>query len=706
MDDWKKKIIERDGGAIPDWKRKIIEKDSGTNIFEDAGPDPRDISADAADAPWNVRMAVGALDKPEDRLAAIRKTYPNAKPYGDDNFIFTDENGKTRLYNQESWFPSLGDLASISPEIGETIGGAVGGTLGGIGGGALGSAVPVIGTGVGAVGGAVTGAGTGSVAGREGVQRGLNWLFGNDDTRTGSEQAIDAGKTFALGASGEGVGRAAGAGFRAGRDAYKKYLVGGVDDVAKAQARLADLNAIGAENPLPGMVNGNPRTSKMEHALSSLRSGEEISKRIDDAHQAMGGEFDRIIVETGTPRTKAELGELLKKQAELAKQAGFDRSKQLYGQVGEKVTSPAVFENTSSYLQKLKDQSSTMGNFERRATGSQLDSVMEDTTALLQDAQNGMTFDQLQKARTVVGQRMADTEDKVLKGHLGGLYGALTSDMEKTALASGEDAAQAWRKANNQYRRQVDPVSGFGKGSVADKLVNAPDTDKIWQFATETTNKGGNRIAQIRRTIEKSEGGKDAWADVVSSSIEQLGKSTDVEGVEQFNSTMFLNQWSKMSPEAKDAIFKGTKNQQYRQDLDRLARISNNMKNYSRGANHSNTATHQQMLNNINPLDKNNLLATAAGVMLTGDTTGMVAGAATGAAKAAGNKFFTGSRMALFKNPETVAWLADIPKAEMQKGGIQGHMKRLVEIRKRTSDQAVATAIAHYFRDLGYDESE
>lgn len=163
---------------------------------------------------------------------------------------------------------------------------------------------------------------------------------------------------------------------------------------------------------------------------------------------------------------------------------------------------------------------------------------------------------------------------------------------------------------------------------------------------------------------------------------------------------------SKMSPEAKDAIFKGTKNQQYRQDLDRLARISNNMKQYARGANHSNTATHQQMLNNINPLDKNNLLATTAGVMLTGDTTGMVAGAATGAAKAAGNKFFTNSRMALFKNPETVAWLADIPKAEMQKGGIQGHMKRLVEIRKRTSDQAVATAIADYFRDLGYDESE
>jgi len=553
----------------------------------------------------------------------------------------------------------------------------------------------------------VTGAGSGSVAGREGVQRGLNWLFGNRDTRTGSERAVDMGKTFAMGAVGEGAGRAVGAGWKAGKNAYKKMLVGEVDDVAKAQARLADLNAIGADNPLPGMVNGNPRTSKFEHALSSLRNGDEIQKRIDDAHQAMDGEFDRIVSGTGTARTQAELGELLKAQAKLAKQAGFQRSNQLYDRVGEKVTSPAVIDNTSSFLKKLKADREAMGSFDKRAIGSQTDSVIDDATAILEDAQNGMTFDQLQKTRTIIGQRAKDTDDKVLSGHLNSLYGALTADMEKTALASGEDAAEAWRKANNQYRRHMDPVKGFGKGSVADKIIQAPDTDKIWQFATETTNKGGNRIAQIRRTVEKSEGGKDAWADVVSSSIEQLGKSTDIEGVEQFNSTMFLNKWSKMSPEAKDAIFKGTKNQQYRQDLDRLARISNNMKQYTRGANHSNSQTHKQMLDNINPLDKNNVLTSALGMAAGVEPMSALAiGAAKGAAKAGTNKLFTQSRMALFKNPETVAWLADIPKAEMQKGGMQGHMKKLVEIRKRTSDQAVATAIADYFRDLGYEDDQ
>ncbi|MCM2433220.1 hypothetical protein [Agrobacterium rosae] len=706
MDDWKKKIIERDGGSIPEWKRKIIEQDGGTNIFENAGPDPRDISDDASDAPWNVRMEVGALDKPEDRLKALQKHYPDAKPYGENNFIFTDEKGRTRQYNRESWLPNLGDFASIAPEYGEIMGGAIGGVYGGAGGGIAGSAVPAVGTTAGTVAGAIGGAGAGSVVGREGVQRGLNWLFGNEDTRTGSEQAVDAAQTFALGAAGEGAGRAVGAGWKAGKNAFKSKLIGETDDVVEAQKRLADLNAIGATEPLPGMVNGNKRTSTLEHALSSLRNGDEINRRIADAHAAMDGEFDRIVSNAGTPKTQAELGELLKQQAQEAKAAGYKRSNQLYDRAAEKITSPASIDNTFAYAQKLKADSSAMGKFDRRAAGSQIDSVMEDTAALLEDAQNGLTFDQLQKARTIIGQRSADTDDKVLKGHLDGLYGALTADMEKTALASGDgEGLQAWRKANNQFKRLV---KGFGKGSVADKILDPKmDTDKIWQFATETTNRGGNRIAQIRRTVEKSEGGKEAWDNVVSSTIEQLGKTTDVEGVDQFNSTLFLNKWKKMSPEAKDAIFKGSKNSQYRQDLDRLARITDNMKNYSRGANHSNTATHQQMLNNMNPLDKNNVMASVLGMAAGAEPiTALAIGAAKGATKAVVGKGFNSSRMKLLTDPETVAWIAGVPRAEMQKGGMTGHMQKLSGIRKRTSDQALASAINDYFRDLGYDESE
>ncbi|MCZ4089068.1 hypothetical protein [Sinorhizobium psoraleae] len=166
----KKKNNDWMNGAVPvsddEWNQAVPVTDEEWNQIVNSGPNP-DLIDDSEDAPALIRAQVGALDKPEDRLKALQKTYPDAKPYGDDNFIFTDEKGKVRLYNQESWMPSLGDFVSIGPEAGETIGGGLGGFFGGLAGAAGGSVVPVVGTGAGAVGGAITGAGAGSVAGRK-----------------------------------------------------------------------------------------------------------------------------------------------------------------------------------------------------------------------------------------------------------------------------------------------------------------------------------------------------------------------------------------------------------------------------------------------------------------------------------------------------------------------------------------------------------
>ncbi|TWF46330.1 hypothetical protein [Neorhizobium alkalisoli] len=94
MSDWKTKIIEKDTVLPSDWRKRAMESDAiAAKIFEEPGPNPLDLDT-SADAPNYIRLQVGALDKPEDRLAALRKTYPDAKPYGEDNFIYTDEKRK------------------------------------------------------------------------------------------------------------------------------------------------------------------------------------------------------------------------------------------------------------------------------------------------------------------------------------------------------------------------------------------------------------------------------------------------------------------------------------------------------------------------------------------------------------------------------------------------------------------------------------
>jgi hypothetical protein len=80
-------------------------------------------------APANVRASVGAAQTPQDRLATIRRFYPDAEPHGEDNFVFNDPRRSNRptLYNPPGFFSDIaGDLASISPEIGEALGGVVG----------------------------------------------------------------------------------------------------------------------------------------------------------------------------------------------------------------------------------------------------------------------------------------------------------------------------------------------------------------------------------------------------------------------------------------------------------------------------------------------------------------------------------------------------------------------------------------------------
>lgn len=79
-------------------------------------------------APFGVRAVVGSLENPQDRLATLRKWYPDAQPYDDDNSVFTDpDTGRPTLYNPPGIILDLGDFASVGGEVAEFGGGVVGG---------------------------------------------------------------------------------------------------------------------------------------------------------------------------------------------------------------------------------------------------------------------------------------------------------------------------------------------------------------------------------------------------------------------------------------------------------------------------------------------------------------------------------------------------------------------------------------------------
>jgi hypothetical protein len=100
------------------------------------------------------------------------------------------------------------------------------------------------------------------------------------------------------------------------------------------------------------------------------------------------------------------------------------------------------------------------------------------------------------------------------------------------------------------------------------------------------------------------------------------------------------------------------------------------------------------MLEEANPFDKGSLLAAA----LAGPKGFAVAAGAKGA-----NALSKGYQAKMLADPETVRWLAGIPKAQVEKGGLRTHVGNLVDIARKTPDAATRTAVHEYLRSVGYE---
>ncbi|MGN7124372.1 phage tail tip lysozyme [Methylorubrum thiocyanatum] len=611
---------------------------------------------DTAEAPASLRFEVDALNKPEDQLAALRRHYPTAMPYDGDNFVYQNAEGEWQKYNNKGWVPSWSDVAGAAPSIVE----AIGGGLGALGGGVLGAAA----AGVGAVPGAMAGAAAGGLGAREAAQRGINWYYGNQDTRSTGEQLTDAAITAGANAVGEGAGRlvakgigAAGRGLGFGTQA--------------TEAAANDMRAIGIE-PTVGMVTGNAPTQYLERATAAVPiAGSRTAAAGRQAAEAMSAENDRIIQgiasrtnPNATPGTPQEVGAALKGAAGEAQDRFRQVSDANYGAVGALTGDAPVIGTAMGALgADLSSEVASLSAFGRRTYGTQLNDAVGMVQALNEDIANGATFDTMKQARTQVGGMLADATNKAEKGYLGRIYDTLTAEMGGAADAAGGGARAAWEGADAAYKAGVAKGSPVNvKENLAPVLTAKVDEDVLTNML-KGVEKGGSRIAAARRQIVQGQG-NEAWDAFQAAAVERLGTTTD-----GFSASKFLKGWEAMKPEAKAALFDGTANEAYRADLDRLARIAGQMKRYGSTANHSNTANVGAMQSALKGV------GLLGGAFVAGKyaTAGLAAGTAVGTAAA------TKGLDLLLTSPTVVRLVANLPRAQVQRGGVQRTVEGLLE---------------------------
>lgn len=661
---------------------------AGFDAFEDApedgsNPDPK-LTDDQVnvnyEAPAGVRMEVGGLEKPQDRLAALRKHYPDAQPHGDDNFIMTNpDNGEVMLYNQPGWIPNMGDIAEAVPAIGEGIGAGIGGILGAAGGTA-------VAPGVGTVGLGMAGAGAGGAAGRDLVERGINYAYGNTDTRTLADYALDKAKDVAVNAAGEGAGMAVAKGASLALQPIKKMIAGKPADMAAA-TQLATDHA-GANIPATvGTI-----TQNRDALVREARIGQNPESRVAVVKQqgddAMGTEFNRITSgiasatdPTATPLSKQGIGDVLKGKADDANKMLNSRRNDMYDELDKTVgdVRSAGATNTQTLLQRLNGEQKAFGASNKLNNNDSMQQVLAQTKAAAGDLKKGMTFRDAQDMRSQIGGvAFAKDTDPFLASRMKDLYKAVTDDMGETAKSAGNDAFDQW-KAADQFNSSLYAKDGPKAGLKA--LSQAPSGQDAYKVITNGIKDGDKSLAATRQQIEAAGGGAQ-WDQMTGSYLNQIGLHPTQSGEMEFSPKKFFQQWNQVSPEAKDQMFAGTARQQYRDDLDRLARIAH-------------ARTDGAKVGGRMPSDGDTILNYISGGLVP-----------------LGKKVVNSNMDKLLTNPKVVQWFTKVPQAEMQKGGIESHIGVLrniarESIKSATNDgQSVANAINTMLGSLKLKDTE
>ncbi len=236
---------------------------------------------------------------------------------------------------------------------------------------------------------------------------------------------------------------------------------------------------------------------------------------------------------------------------------------------------PAVAAVPPSYHPTLKDQ---YGNPAMTNPGSAAVAAGKPTGQL--------PYQAIKELRTKIGQELEspDLISDIKTAQYKQLYGALSEDMKAAATAQSPEALAAFNRANN-----------FTKAlhARADVLQNVIDNngggEQIFNAALSGTKDGASTL----RTVMKSLPSDDSKAALAGAVVKQMGKAIaskqDATG-NVFSMQTFLTNYSKLSPEAKTALFspiKGT----FKDDIEKVAKAASLNRDYqSVFANSSGTA--------------------------------------------------------------------------------------------------------------------
>lgn len=393
---------------------------------------------------------------PAAQLAALRKTRPDAVPYGDGNFMYHNpETFQPKILNSEGYIPDAYEISRVG-KLGTQV-------LGGIGSAVLAAPTTPIGQ--------LAVAGTGATASGVAYDKALEQLFDADDSRGMGEQVKDAAIETALNMIPiEKTGKVLSfAGQQIKKIPTVTPTLNAISGLMRnADSRISELAQKYSINPTTGVL-GN-KFLAMAEAVSQKTLGAEagfmkswdefsegFSTMLNDFHLSLGGSAD-----------PTSAGNKLLGKAQKYVENFKAHSQKLYDDVPIPVNSQVPSPNLNAFLAEYGEKFSQ--------------DALKDLTQnpkllkLSENLDQPLTWKEIKELRTAIGKMISDRKtskslEGVAQSDLKTLYGALTDDLFEASKLFGDDALEAARKANDYYRAGatviddiIDPLFKTGTG--------------------------------------------------------------------------------------------------------------------------------------------------------------------------------------------------------------------------------------------------
>ena len=395
-------------------------------------PNPADVQVGSIDkksgAGLGTRAIVGNAKNPADRLASMRNHYPEAQPYGEDNFAFYNrDDDRPKLYNPPGMMPELGDFAEY---------GRVGAEIAaGVGAGIMAAPTTPVGQ--------IAVAGTAATAAGALYDQAINQLGDGEDSRDLGKLASDTAIEFGLNMIpfDRGLGAA--------KDFISPKLRSMMTNANKAVIDVANKYNINATAGVLGnrfMQGVDAATQKVIGGVDAWQKSaadmmEGVGRMIDDFHFSLGGKSN-----------PGAAGQQLVNQAKKYVDNFRTTSDELYKQIDKFIPENARFPslNSRDFLSNYRDRFASDPAFQK---------ILRDPTvgALADAAEDGMGdlgYKTLTDLRSLIGGKIkdGDTVGDLSQKQLKQLYKALTEDIFAGAADFGPEALKAATDANDFYR--------------------------------------------------------------------------------------------------------------------------------------------------------------------------------------------------------------------------------------------------------------